>query len=50
MILYFVLFNSRNNDLGRACAGFGLIFSGHSGDGGGGLRPEAGSGLPSLSF
>lgn len=29
--------------MGRACAGFGLVFSGHGGDGGGELRPEAGS-------
>lgn len=29
--------------MGRACVGFGLIFSGLGGDGGGELRPEAGS-------
>lgn len=35
--------NHEKNDLGRARIGFGLIVSGLSGDGGGELRPEAGS-------
>lgn len=34
---------SQEDDLGRACAGLGLIFSGHGGGGGGELRPHAGS-------
>lgn len=35
--------NHEKNDLGRARVGFSLIFSGLGGDGGGELRPEAGS-------
>ena len=35
--------NHKKNDFGRVCVGFGLIFSGHGGNSGGELRPEAGS-------
>ena len=35
--------NHKENDLGRVYVGFGLICSGHGGNGGGELRPEAGS-------